>query len=130
MNNLSENIVTDLKKYIILTEKINELNSQINKLKVERNSVESKLIPEMIKNNLDKKKIQYNNKKISIRNEKTYTNLSFKYINEKLNNYLYRITVTKKYDILLYLRDIDNKTYYITSYVQTKKSIRNFKLCF
>jgi hypothetical protein len=103
MNNLSENIVTDLKKYIILTEKINELNSQVNKLKIERDLVESKLIPEMLKNNLDKKKIQYNNKKISIRNEKTYTNLSFKYLNEKLNNYLKNEKLVK--EIIQYLKN-------------------------
>ena len=87
-NNLSENLVSDLKKYILLTEKINHLNEQIHELRLEKHSLETNLIPEMIKNNLDKKKIQYNNKKICIRNEKTYTNLSFKYLNEKLNKYL------------------------------------------
>ena len=87
-NNLSEDLVSDLKKYILLTEKINHLNEQIHELKLEKHSLESSIIPEMIKNNLDKKKIQYNNKKICIRNEKTYTNLSFKYLNEKLNKYL------------------------------------------
>ena len=33
---------------------------QMNELKLEKHSLESSIIPEMIKNNLDKKKIQYN----------------------------------------------------------------------
>ena len=88
MNNLSDNLVSDLKKYILVAEKINKLNEQINELKLEKQALECNLIPEMLKNNLHKKKIQYNDKKISIRNEKTYTNLSYKFLNEKLNNYL------------------------------------------
>lgn len=105
-NNLSDTLVSDLKKYILLTEKINHLQEQINDLKFERQSIETNLIPEMLKNNLDKKKIQYNDKKISIRNEKIYTNLSFKYLNEKLNKYLKNTKLVE--NIILYLKSERN----------------------
>ena len=105
-NNLSDTLVSDLKKYILLTEKINHLQEQINDLKFERQSIETNLIPEMLKNNLDKKKIQYNDKKISIRNEKIYTNLSFKYLNEKLNKYLKNTKLVE--EIIQYLKSERN----------------------
>mgnify|MGYP003667166575 CR=1 len=37
-------------------------------------------------------------------------------------NYIYKMTVTKIYHIPLYLRNIGNKGYYITRYVQPEKN--------
>ena len=84
---LSPQFLNILKEWIILTQQIEKINQQLKSLKDKKNQLESKLIPYMETNNLSSKALQYQNKKIYITNDKTYTNLSYKYIKQHMNDY-------------------------------------------
>jgi hypothetical protein len=84
---LSTDFYKQLKLCITIQEKIDEYNNKIKALKEKKEQLEESLIPYMIKKELTKKALQYNERKIYIKNEKTYTNLSYKYLNEKINKF-------------------------------------------
>jgi hypothetical protein len=84
---LSQDFYKQLKMMIVLQDKIDEYNTQINSLKERRDKLEKSLIPYMMKNEMKNKALQYQDRKIYIKNEKNYQNLSYKYLNEKLNKF-------------------------------------------
>ena len=89
MNNSSssqENFYKYIKKCILLTERIEELTEEIKELKDKKTQIEKYIIPVMLKEMKDKK-IQYKDRKIYIKQEKVYPNLSYKYLNAKLNKF-------------------------------------------
>ena len=86
-SSLSQDFYKQLKLMIILQEKIDEYNIQIKELKERRDKIEKKLIPYMVKNEMKNKALQYKDRKIYIKDEKVYQNLSYKYLNEKLNKF-------------------------------------------
>ena len=84
---LSPKFLNILKEWIMLTQQIDKINQQLKNFKDKKTTLESKLIPYMETNNLSSKALQYQNKKIYITNDKTYTNLSYKYIKQHMNEY-------------------------------------------
>jgi hypothetical protein len=84
---LSQDFYKQLKLMIVLQEKIDEYNTQIKILKEKREKLEKTLIPYMVKNEMKNKALQYKDRKIYIKDEKIYQNLSYKYLNEKLNKF-------------------------------------------
>ena len=68
-------------------EKIEEYNTQIKDLKERRDKLEKAIIPYMVKNEMKSKALKYQDRKIYIKNENVYQNLSYKYLNEKLNKF-------------------------------------------
>ena len=75
-----------LKQCILLTEKIEELTEYIKNLKERKSILEEKIIPIMSRE-LKDKSILYKDRKICVKNEKVYPNLSYKYLNEKINKF-------------------------------------------
>ena len=86
-SSLSQDFYKQLKLMIVLQEKIDEYNIQIKILKEKRDKLEKTLIPYMVKNEMKNKALQYKDRKIYIKDEKIYQNLSYKYLNEKLNKF-------------------------------------------
>ena len=84
---LSRDFYKQLKMMIVLQEKIEEYNTQIKELKERRDKLEKVIIPYMVKNEMKGKALKYQDRKIYIKNENVYQNLSYKYLNEKLNIY-------------------------------------------
>ena len=84
---LSQDFYKQLKLMIVLQEKIDEYNTQIKELKERRDKLEKTLIPYMVKNEMKSKALKYQDRKIYIKNENVYQNLSYKYLNEKLNKF-------------------------------------------
>ena len=72
----------------------------IKKLRERKIQLEKKLVPYIKHNNLDKSYIIVSNHKICMENESVYQNLSFKYINEKLQNILEQSQIDKICNIL------------------------------
>ena len=93
MSNISNNIHNNellfkyLRMTVLITEKIENLNEELKELKEKKEKLESILIPRLLKMDLDKKAILHKERKIYVKSEKVYPNLSYKYINEKLNKY-------------------------------------------
>ena len=89
MNNTQNNeeVYKYIKSCVLITEKIEELNEEIKKLKEKKEQLEKIIIPNLVRMNLKKKAIQYKDRKIYVKNENVYTNLSYKYLNEKLNKF-------------------------------------------
>lgn len=79
---------------------IEKINNYLKKLRERKTQLENKLIPYIKHNNLDKSYIIMNNQKIYMLNELSYQNLSFKYINEKLENILDKNQIDKICNIL------------------------------
>ncbi len=84
---LSPQFLNVLKEWIIVNKQIEDYNNQIKLLKTKKEKLEAVLIPYMTKNNLEKQAILYQDRKICVHNEKTYTNLSYKFIKGHLENY-------------------------------------------
>lgn len=76
-----------LRMTVLITEKIENLNEELKELKEKKEKLESILIPRLLKMDLDKKAILHKERKIYVKSEKVYPNLSYKYIHEKLNKY-------------------------------------------
>lgn len=79
---------------------IEKMNNYLKRLRERKTLLENKLIPYIKHNNLDKSYIVISNHKICMANESTYQNLSFKYINEQLENKLDKQQIDKICDIL------------------------------
>jgi uncharacterized protein (DUF2164 family) len=111
---LSPDFFKQLKVYISIQEKLDDYNEKIKELKEKKDKLEKSLVPYMIKKELTKKTLQYKDRKIYIKDEKIYTNLSYKYLNEKINNFFKNKNpelVEKIIDYLKAERDIKiNKT--------------------
>jgi len=84
---LSQDFYKQLKMMIVLQEKIEEYTNQVKELKERRDKIEKTLIPYMVKKEMKNRAFQYQDRKIYIKNEKIYQNLSYKYLNEKLNKF-------------------------------------------
>jgi hypothetical protein len=102
---LSTVFYKQLKLCITIQEKIDEYNTKIKELKDKKDQLEESLIPYMIKHELTKKTMCYNDRKIYIKNEKTYTNLSYKYLNEKINKFFKHKNPELVEQLLLFLKE-------------------------
>ena len=81
---LSPQFLEVLKEWVKINNQLDTLNNEIKLLKESKDKLEAKLIPYMVKNNLETKALQHRDRKIYIHNEKTHTNLSYKYIKSNL----------------------------------------------
>lgn len=115
---LSTEFMDNLKDWILLTQKIENYNKQIKEMKKLKDNIEYKLIPYMIKNNLENKALQYQNKKIVIQNDKTYTNLSYKYLYNELDNFFKEKTSSDKTELI-------NE---MINYLKSKRNIKTNKV--
>ena len=86
-NQKTEEVYKYIKSCVLITEKIEQLNEEIKKLKEKKEQLEKIIIPNLVRMNLNKKAIQYKDRKIYVKNENVYPNLSYKYLNEKLNKF-------------------------------------------
>jgi len=84
MSSLPPQFTELIKKWIQLDNQIQQMNNQVKVLRDQRDSIQEKVIPYMRKNQLDKTAIRFNNDKVYIGNENNYTNLSYKFLEEKL----------------------------------------------
>ena len=84
MSNLPPQFIELMKKWIQLDSQIQQMNNQIKMLRQQRDNIQEKVIPYMQRNNLDKTAIRFNTHKVYIGNENTYTNLSYRFIEQKL----------------------------------------------
>jgi uncharacterized protein (DUF2164 family) len=111
---LSPEFYKQLKVYISIQEQLDDYNEKIKELKETKDKLEKSLVPYMIKKEVTKKSLLYKDRKIYIKDEKIYTNLSYKYLNEKINNFFKNKNpelVEKIIDYLKAERDIKiNKT--------------------
>ena len=82
---LSPDFFKQLKVYISIQEQLDDYNEKIKELKETKEKLEKSLVPYMIKKEITKKTLNYKDRYIYIKDEKTYTNLSYKYLNEKIN---------------------------------------------
>lgn len=82
-----DSIYKYLRMMVLITEKLEKLNDEMKGLKEKRDKLEELLIPRMLEMNLDKKAILFKEKKLYVKSEKVYPNLSYKYIHQKLNKY-------------------------------------------
>ena len=116
---LSPQFLNILKEWILINKQVEEHNNQIKLLKTKKEKLETVLIPYMIKNNLEKQAIMFKDKRICVQNEKTYTNLSYKFIKGHLLDYFNKsnsITQNK-------LRLIDD----IIEYLKSQREIKTNK---
>ena len=113
---LSPQFLNILKEWIIVNKQIEEYNNQVKLLKTKKEKLETVLIPYMTKNNLEKQAILYQDRKICVHNEKTYTNLSYKFIRGHLQDYFNKTDNT-----------IQNKLKLIDSIIEYLKSKREIK---
>ena len=84
-NKFSEKELIKIKQWIMIQNKLNELNNTINKLKNIKKELEEPIIDFMIENNLEDNLIKYKDKQIKLKKETIKNQLSFKYLLEKLN---------------------------------------------
>lgn len=84
-NKFSEKELIKIKQWIMIQNKLNELNNTINKLKNIKKELEEPIIDFMIENNLEDNLIKYKDKQIKLKKETIKNQLSFKYLVEKLN---------------------------------------------
>ena len=115
---LSSGFLESLKEWVILNQKIEKLNKEVKTLKESKNKIEVKLIPYMIKNNLEKKALQFHDRKIVVQNEKTYTNLSYKYLYNELDNFFKEKTSSDKTELIEE----------IIHYLKSKRNIKTTKV--
>lgn len=97
---LSPQFLQTLKEWVTITQKIEIHNQEVKRLKELRDNLEIHLVPYMVENNLEKKALQYQDRKIIVQNEKTYTNLSYKYIKNQLDNFFKERTSSDKSDLI------------------------------
>lgn len=100
-----ESLYKYLRMSVLIDEKIETLNQEIKELKQKKDKLEELLIPRLLELNLDKKAVLYKEKKIYVKGEKVYPNLSYKYINEKLNKYFKNQKTALVNDLCQYLKD-------------------------
>ena len=93
-----------LKIIITLQEKIEELNEKIKQIKETKAKLEKQIIPIMDRD-LREKSIKYKDRKIYVKNERAYTNLSYKYLNDKLNKFFKNEKPELVDKICLFLKD-------------------------
>ena len=84
-NKFSEKELIKIKQWIMIQNKLNELNNTINKLKNIKKELEEPIIDFMIENNLEDNLIKYKDKQIKLKKDTIKNQLSFKYLIEKLN---------------------------------------------
>jgi len=81
---LPPQFLNGIKNWIEVDIQIQKTNEELRKLRERRENMEKQLIPFMQKNSMNNVSLRYQTYKIHIGNDNTYTNLSFKFIEEKL----------------------------------------------
>lgn len=110
MSFINDNIKANTKRYLELQAEINILQQQINKLKDIKKQTETALIQQLQQNNLHKHAITYQGHKIYMKNETSYDNLTFKFL-----------------EICLYkLYNDKNKVKQIINYIKSLRNKRNY----
>ena len=101
---INNRFVQDIKDYMLIDNKINEINTFLKKQKEKRNIIEKEIINYVNKNNLNKNKFNLNNTTISVAKQINTPTISLKLLKEVLEE-----TVENKDFIELLLNNIYKK---------------------
>lgn len=88
MSNINEEFKSFLKNWVIYDNTIKKYNQHIKKLKDQKDILENELLFIIKKNNLEHLKVNIDNSKIICNNTSSLPSLSYKFLEESLNEYL------------------------------------------
>ena len=108
---INSDFVENLKKYIILENKINEINKLIKTKKNEKNTIESSILEYAKKKNIDKNKFNLNNNVITF-----YKQIHSPSISLKLLKLVLEETIQNKDIIELIINNISKKRESLSKY--------------
>lgn len=99
----------NIKEYIELENKIEELNLQMKTLKVQKQLIHEKISNTITKNQWQNKQFHVNNYKLSMVDRKQYSSLTFSYLEEQLQKII----------------PDNNERDYLIKYLKNNRSIKN-----
>lgn len=104
---IPQDLTNNVKQWVSINNQIATLNQQLKILRENKMKLEKQMINNISRNNLTNTAITYQNNKIFIGKENTYSTLSFKYVEEKLNDIIDNKDQVS--DIIKYLKTHRNK---------------------